>query len=632
MYHCHFFVAAAALSTTSSLLGVICSMYHHRNVKMLSSASNFVGLFLFLCFVVVPEITGEVCRETPNDFSCLCASTTPIDFPRSYDVNKIPSTTMRLVLGSRQELPDQRPINRSLLVYCNLLRKDHTSIPDRGHLRHVHLHNFIGEGGRRPPFKQFLRFVQYRIETLRIGHSKIGHLDADFLHGFPELKQLDLSENDIYDISIDAFQEFQGYPASRAEMFDNVLNLAGNALEELNWRAFEPLSYWVKSLELGQQNPKLRTIHMSGAPFEFGFLSDLDMKNNDLTFIPDDVLRSLKTVESFDLQGSMLCAVDDCSCCETQPFLQMILSKTTVRTGGWGTPSSRRGAFSCGSQNFYDYGQQRSEQQMPACPSCKQAPPLDIRCQQGSISLSDTSVEQTDALVVHFTADTTMGCYRIFHDFYHNVLELGNVSQPQPTPSSVIRLLCHDNQISVFGPDPEVQNPLKITLDTDLSPDCHSIRVRFLKFVRNDFLSDGAVTPLLIPNITVKTWMADHFACPVDAPLRISCQAGKAILPVKMLNSTKSTVVYLRGDASLRCREFVISVHEYLIDSQRSSVHFDASQDAIVAVCQRGHIVLSESNPRISVKTNLTYYGAPNDPCQKKLRDFLNYIQEIRPH
>ncbi|XP_055345015.1 uncharacterized protein LOC129592895 isoform X2 [Paramacrobiotus metropolitanus] len=537
---------------------------------------------------------------------------------------------------SRIHLPwELSDFNRSTTVYCNILRNDHKPLPSRKDLTSITLSGFMGEENGRPPFKSFLKNVQNTTKYLTVAFSKVGWLDADTLGSFPKLSWLDLSYNDIYDISADTFQPVV---LNRLDGHSLSLDLRSNALQKLDLSVFAPLDSWLRWLHLGRQQPKMRQLDKSRSGFKFKALEVFLLSGNALTALPAWFLQSMPGLTHMDLTENRMC----CSCCETQSFLRLLLNTShnlqhfEMRCG----PVEYTGRRNHGPGESH-YRELSRLLQLP-CAQCKQLDPVEIRCRKGSVTISERNLEQIEALIVHFTSDTTMRCNSVFHDIYHNVLELGNVSQPDPSSTSEVTLYCRHNRISVWGPDPDDLNPLKIVVDTDLSPQCHSIRVDFSRFITDNILSDAAssVSPLPVPAVVpIKSWVSNYLVCPLGAPLFINCSEGTVefsegtwLFYERPLNTTSSKILYIIADASLSCRQFVVSCHQYLLNAAGATVlsdpEFSASQDAIVAVCQRGRTVISESNPQNSAKLRLTYYSAPNDPCQKKFRIFLNYIQD----
>ncbi|XP_055342055.1 uncharacterized protein LOC129590723 [Paramacrobiotus metropolitanus] len=350
--------------------------------------------------------------------------------------------------------------------------------------------------------------------------------------------------------------------------------------------------------------------------------------------MPPEIIQTMPQLYRLALPGNKLCDVDDCSCCEIEPFLQMIAHAPV------GLNRSLNASFKCGSTDYKskDFTHYKLfPPHFPSCQKCTPPDPLDIQCRKGSISSFDMYLEVTDALLIRFTGDTSTRCNAVFHDLYYQILELGNMSQdaqPQPGSSAAVTLYCRGNWISVWGPDPQVINPLKVIVDTDFTPSCHDIRTKFLQFIRNEYFTDHAPRAVSLPVIPIKSWIEKYLACPLGAPLFVRCIKGAVIYSQRLQNQTRSTVLKIRGDSSLRCREFVSNCHNYLIQKEGSNVQDDEmysnSQESIVAVCQRGRTILSESSPESSLKLHLTYYSVPNNPCQQKYRDFLNFIEKLK--
>ncbi|XP_055343101.1 uncharacterized protein LOC129591464 [Paramacrobiotus metropolitanus] len=579
-----------------------------------------IGVLLFLSGIVAPEHSDQPCQKIDDKYFCICNSTVRLSFPGTLDLDLIPDNVRALALDSahRTELRTS-PLYRS--TYCNVLRNDHQSIPVRSNLTKVILRGFTGQG-QRPPFRKFLQNIQDNIEQIYINYCRIGYLEAGLFGTHRKLNILDLSNNDIYDISADAFRHLELTGSG------GWLGLNGNALQELDLRVFQPLASWVSRIRLEYQLPKMRKLYASGDHFEFTVLKNLSLNGNDLTGMPLEILQSMPKLQELHLLGNMLCDVDDCSCCEMEPFRQFLANKSSDELMGV--------TFQCGSMAYNNhelYGFVRLPSSRPSCPKCVYPDPLTIQCQNGIISVPDSNVEHTNALLIRFSSDKTLDCADIVYDLYHTIQSLGNVSQPEPS-SSEAALYCRDNRISVWRPNPNVVNPLKVTVDTDLSPHCRNIRAKFLKFLRKEIQDKGHqnTTLSLVPvTLSVETWIASHLVCPLGAPLFINCTEGRMTFSVKPLNTTKSTVLHVRGDESVYCRESITNVSQYLLNDEGTTVEDDAvysqSQDGVVAVCQHGRIVLSESGVQNWTKMHLTYYSAPNDPCQQKYRAFLNYIQ-----
>ncbi|XP_055354634.1 uncharacterized protein LOC129600212 [Paramacrobiotus metropolitanus] len=551
------------------------------------------------------------CRTKSGMFRCEPYIDDNLDIPLTFDVDTIPDTDNVTKLVFYCDKAFEREPRQH---YCTLLRNEHRSLPARRHITRISLHGFFGENDQRPPFKHFLQHMQNTTEEVTIQGSKIGYLDADFFHPFQKLRSLDLFMNDIYDIAIDSFQPLQ--PAAA----DGTLDLQGNALQELDLAVFRPLASWLSVLQLNKQRPQMRKLHISGPRFEFPVLSAFSLTANAVTLSPE-TFNSMPQIHNLELYGNDICDVCDCSCCEAQPFLQRLSNLTG---------SGLRSELQCGGMQHYDPGTYRADYspllKSSPCPRCVQPDPVDILCRNGSFSSSDPNLEDTDALLIRFTGDGAPQCTSTFHDLYQTILDLGNATHPEPGSSAAVTLFCRANRTSVWGADISIKNPLKVIVDTDLSPHCHDVRVRFLNATRLH-ISKEAIDRIAPSIISIQTWIKDHLVCPLGAPLFVNCTNGTVVSYPAPLNLTKSTILHIRSDLSLVCQDFVKGCHKYLLEAEGVTVQDyaadSASQDAVVAVCQRGRIILSGASP----KRHLTYYAAPNDPCQRHYRAFLNHIQ-----
>ncbi|XP_055354635.1 uncharacterized protein LOC129600213 [Paramacrobiotus metropolitanus] len=574
--------------------------------------SRWMTLGISIGCVVVAVQSHRFCKTSNSGmFRCQPYVNDNMDIPRTFDVDIIPDTdnVTSLVLYC-DTVFERQPGQR----YCTLLRNEHRSIPARRYLTRISLYGFFEENGQRPPFRHFLQHVRNTTEELAIQDSKISYLDAHFFAPFRRLRSLDLSSNDIYDIALDSFQPLQPVAV------DGSLNLAGNALQEMGLAVFKPLASWLSVLGLYKQHPPMRKLHMSGPRFEFPVLSSFHLGDNAATLQPE-IFDSMPNIRHLGLYGSEICDVCDCSCCEAQPFLQRLSNFTG---------SGRTFEFQCSWFKHYDPGEFAVDYsgllKSSPCPRCVEPDPVDILCQNGSISSSDPNPEETDSLLIRFTSDAAPQCTSTFHDLYQTILDLGNVTHPEPGSSAAVTLFCRANRTFVWGPDVSIKNPLKVIVDTDLSPHCHHVRVRFLKATRHHISNEAIdrIAPSIIP---IQTWIKDHLVCPLGAPLFVNCTNGTVVSYPAPLNQTKSTILHIRSDLSLVCQEFVKGCHKYLLEAEGVTVQDyaadSASQDVVAAVCQRGRIILSGASP----KRHLTYYAAPNDPCQRRNRAFLNHIQ-----
>ncbi|XP_055348670.1 uncharacterized protein LOC129595636 [Paramacrobiotus metropolitanus] len=611
-----------------------------------------IGITLFCC-TVIAQLPQRTCLSDWSwsvkgqwDYGVICRYTPITQFLADYssNPNAIPDNVIRIIIKCPGPPFVEKWANRTERVYCNRLRTDHASLPFRNQLAWVSLTGFTGEGEQRPPIRQFLQHVHSTIQVLSIRFSRIGYVDADFFNAYKKLAYLDLSDNDIYDIAPDTFLSVE-FANGDSPFSYREINLAGNALQETDLDVFKPLRLWVQWLTLSKQNPPLRKIFVSGSPYQLLSLRRINLDENRITAIPAEVTQCFPHLEFVDLRSNTLCAVDECTCCGIQSFLKWVASASSTPVTGNATTFH----FRCGATNYTNDAAFPVRNLQPTinsailklqstCTKCKGPETLEIRCTRAV--LWDVRLRSTDALVIRFTSGTHVHCPTTLHELYEHVLETvnGPGSQPQYKLSRAAMLYCRDDQPVVLGPDPDLSEHtswLRLTLDIDLSPYCYDLRTRLLEYIETNFAGDErsiTVTPSLPAGVPVKTWMSEYLTCPVDNVVSVNCTAGQLFLPNDRLNATTSMVVSVRGDTTFRCREIVIKLHRYLISAEGSSVAYDAdysaSEEAIVAVCQRGRIVLSEANPVLSTKLQLTYYSAPNDPCRKIYQAFLNYVQE----
>ncbi|XP_055342015.1 uncharacterized protein LOC129590689 isoform X2 [Paramacrobiotus metropolitanus] len=267
-----------------------------------------------LCFVVwclmAAGYFGQHCKKVYSRYICTCNSTAFLDYSRAVNFDQIPDEVMDLSFTSAQQ--GIWPYNRGDLLHCNILRHEHTSIPFTRSLTKLYLTGFTGERHQRPSFKQFVKNVQSVIESLTINFCKIGYLDSHFFGNFRKLVYIDLSKNDIYDVSIDTFQNMELTSSS------GWLDLSENALQEVDFRVFESLESWMDGLDLDKQYPKLRKLYLSGSNFELAALKQVFLVENDSSSMPVEILQSSPQLQGLALQENKLCDTDDCSCCETQ--------------------------------------------------------------------------------------------------------------------------------------------------------------------------------------------------------------------------------------------------------------------------------------------------------------------------
>ncbi|XP_055333936.1 uncharacterized protein LOC129585321 [Paramacrobiotus metropolitanus] len=551
-----------------------------------------------------------------------------LDFPNTFDVNRIDNRVKNLVLYCP---------NAHTKIYCNVIRKNFQPFPRGDSLKLLWMNGFRADNERRIPLNKVLKHVRAHIEHLSVQHSMIGYLDAEYFLDFSSLEILNLKHNDIYDIAVDTFQSLQmdqvtviNHDQESWQTRLSNIELDGNALQQLDWSIFYPVQSSLQSINLSEQKPKLQRLHMSGVDFMVR-LRSVYIRETNLTTIPSKILRSINTGLStylyFD-NNYLMCTKADCSCCEMEPFMRWAANVTQ-------TNPLLMVCVTCGEETHTSFSLGNIWRLYETCPKCSEAEVININCRASIVSISESNLDTTDATVAVFTSDGTLRCSMVLHDFYHNLLELTNTTAPSTTgdAADAIEFSCRDNIATVRGPDPNIRNPKKIMVQADISPLCHSVFTRFLVFAEETRLHDSDQTTPALPStqpvVSIDQWIDRFLVCSLgDNPDFVAtCRTGNVTFSHSDLQAVKSSVIRIDSDITTPCRAFVVKIHEYLLSTAYAQVSTaDSSLDAVLAVCQKGQIVISDGSPRHSAKKNLTFYSAPNKLCQKLYRGFLTYL------
>ncbi|XP_055330138.1 uncharacterized protein LOC129582613 [Paramacrobiotus metropolitanus] len=295
-------------------------------------------LVLFVSVQLMPVISSVIlphfnCTYTASGSSKsfeLDCQAERFQFPTTFNVTAIPKAVKSIAIRC---LPTDE-----LARYCAEIGQDFQPIPQLEVLERVHLSGFQSANQSAPPIGKLLDRVRHQIVYLKISNSRIDFVDADLFRGFRSLRHLDFRNNHIRRIAINAFRSLTSSvdsPTKKTELSKlRNLDLGGNALEELDWSVFKPLSRSLNYLDLSCQEPPLKRLKISSSAFELT-LVELLLENNDLKRIPKEVLATIKPwrvpvseLENraaksnfYNFQGNNLCSESDCSCCEMKDFL-----------------------------------------------------------------------------------------------------------------------------------------------------------------------------------------------------------------------------------------------------------------------------------------------------------------------
>ncbi|XP_055347715.1 uncharacterized protein LOC129594882 [Paramacrobiotus metropolitanus] len=185
------------------------------------------------------------CTRTTNGTIVECIRSDNYTIPGNFDVTLFPTDVTTIMVGKVSVNPTGRK--------TNTIHNDAPPLPaDLNALRTVSLFHFQGTNGTRVPFEAFLVNVRDRLTALHFKYCRIGTLGANFLNGFVQLRILDLNDNDISQIHLDAFEGLPSLPQSGPVLLD-TLQLAQNQITAVDWTVFAPVANSLSQLALESQ-------------------------------------------------------------------------------------------------------------------------------------------------------------------------------------------------------------------------------------------------------------------------------------------------------------------------------------------------------------------------------------------
>ncbi|XP_055339274.1 uncharacterized protein LOC129588884 [Paramacrobiotus metropolitanus] len=588
---------------------------------------------LLLCFAALNGLPHPNCAYTASSLDCTQAN---LDIPGNFDVSLVPNV---------RHLQLSCP-NVHYQTFCNTLREDCEPLPWRSALVRVTLQGFQATTGHdHPPFGRFLQNIAHQITELSIYYSQINVVDAELLRRFAALTVLSLTNNRIQAIAPDAFQALS-YP--RAPDFNltvaptlRQLNLNSNALRHIDLTVFRPVAQSLDTLDLSSQSPWLNSLTHSDPSVQF-LLTTFTVRSNSLTNLSREVLQAIAPRKpssfSFDLESNSFCSSTsktDCSCCEMENVLRWASSirKPLTNTGI---------LFSCAGRSYTD----RSAFTLDLfrnCPSqtatlqnavCYEAPPIVINCTgNGEMATSEPDLPKSDASAVAFSAINGFRCRSTLYDIHVKLLQMADISHSNQSLPGIVTAVCSQGTLTADVSDANTASVTKLTLDSDSSAECREKLHQFVtfiytkKFPRNP--NQNLNTSLAI--IPVDRWTKEFLICTTVPPLVVRCNGTTTIFSYNHTDPTNATALLFESDDSFRCRQIAINIHKHILSQRNTVVESAVSEtterDAVVAVCQKGQVVLSDGNPEQSVYANIRYYSAPNQLCRDAFARFRKYLQ-----
>ncbi|XP_055352529.1 uncharacterized protein LOC129598577 [Paramacrobiotus metropolitanus] len=597
-----------------------------------------------LVLLILQILAAAQCMRVPHP-KCtysgggvyLSCEQSPLEFPTTFTGDAVATNVQHIDLNCPRSYSKN---------YCNVLQDKFAPLPFRSEIVKVVLSGFRSDSGQRTPIHEFLKLVRQKITTLSIQYSVIKYLDAEYFRGFSSLKALYLSNNDITSVDVNTFQALT-YPTvpvlgRLVGQKLHTISLSHNALQELDWSAFQPLGKSLENIHLESQNPKLKTLERSGRAFRLR-LRTLSLHSNGLPSIDKAVLTTLTPLGSanfdFDFRWNNFCLSNaDCSCCDIMDFLRWIgsLPRTTASTGV---------QFTCGSKNIlHGSASTFKVDHFRSCAitsnsfmhrGCHEVPPLEISCHNETIKSSLSDLENTDASRLIISAASGSRCSSFLTSIKNKATTMTVVTAASVHPATTFT--CAHGNVTVRGDNRnEHGNSERLTFINDLSLPCQQHFDNILQHVGDlmvNFDNASAVVHLSsqITVLAIEDWLADFQVCPLHPPLIINCTNGVVTFSERGVAATKATTVLVHADQSFRCRNVIYDVHRYIVRQETTKIESasrDGWSESVVAVCQKGQVVLSDGNPDVSLATTLEYHSAPNALCRKAFYGLLNFVMD----
>ncbi|XP_055339255.1 uncharacterized protein LOC129588871 isoform X2 [Paramacrobiotus metropolitanus] len=572
------------------------------------------------------------CRYTSSNLEC---TSTNLDIPVNFDVTMVPNVPLL-----RLSCP-----NYAAKLYCNTLREDSPPLPGRPALVTVELNGFQSAGSGQPGFRRFLHSLAPQITELRIGYSRVGTVDAHLLRGFAALRTLSLANNDIPAIAPGTFQalRFPLAPAVHTSVSTRLrdLYLQGNALRQIDLSVFKPIAQSLEILELSGQNPSLNSIIQSHPGFQLA-LTTFSVRSNSLTNVSRDVLQSItprpsSSYVNFDWQSNGFCTMKtDCSCCELEDFFRWA-SSIRKPGGSFGLQ------FTCSGKSF-SQSSTLALNLFSSCPLtsvnsdktvCYEAPPIAITCiGNGELATSEPDLAKSDASALSFSAINGFRCRSILYDIHLKLLQMAAHSNSTQSQHGTITGICVEGQLTVDVGDANVASVTQLTLDTDSSAECQEKFQQFVAWIYTKKFPQKPnqnVTSSSTQIVPLNRWTEEFLICSKVPPLIVRCNGTATVSTFNDTTSSDATELVFQSDNSFRCRQIAINIHRHILSQRNTVVESGAPEawkrDAVIAVCQKGQVVLSDGNPEQAVFANFRYYSAPNQLCRDAFQRIMRYLQ-----
>ncbi|XP_055355923.1 uncharacterized protein LOC129601207 [Paramacrobiotus metropolitanus] len=241
----------------------------------------------------------------------LSCSVVDIVIPTNFDVNRIPMSTQKLVIGVDQDLEEVIMSARTTPLPASL-----------GALREVTLYGVnsysddVNQAGVAIPF---LSNVRGNLTYLNLKYSFMGNLSAEAFQGFARLERLSLKTCQIQTVDVRALSGL----ASLRE-----IDLSGNLLVTFDWAAFEPVANILEHIEITGIT-SLKTLTNSRT-FTFNNpISRLHIDGWLLDFPSKTVLDTISSnaTSRIYLMSPRFCWADpqiSCSCCQAKDTVNWV--------------------------------------------------------------------------------------------------------------------------------------------------------------------------------------------------------------------------------------------------------------------------------------------------------------------
>ncbi|XP_055330596.1 uncharacterized protein LOC129582979 [Paramacrobiotus metropolitanus] len=603
---------------------------------------DWAGIFLLLLLA-----TWSPCQTAQNnnlphpgcsfaDSHLICMEQN-LEIPADFDVDLIPSQTTSIGIACPTSYD---------FTYCNVMHENCEPIPVRPLIYGVGLYGFRASGTKRAPYEEFLRNIRHQIKALQIFNSQIGYLDKEFFRGFQLLSHLMLYFNDIRTIHPNAFQllTYPHVPVLNAGVIPSLefVELQYNAIQEIDWSVFQPVAQTIVKIYLQDQNPPLKSLKRSGSHFSL-FLQTLDMKGNSIQTVPKDILSTISSSErpspwtsaEYNFEGHNLCpSKSDCSCCELEEFMEWTANFQKTTSG-----SGHTVYFTCNASR-YDQSTRFPLNLHSHCPkstlpgrntTCYETPPVEITCRDnGELSTSEPDLPRSDAFSLRVSVANGFRCRLFLYDIHTKILQMAETVRSTKKSSDTVAAVCRKGNITVDIWDAEAADVTALTMHSDASPSCQEKLHHFLDFVYTQ-KPQSLHSSIVPPVVPINRWVDEFQICTDTPPLTITCNETTATFMPSNFSSSHTTKLVFATNQIFRCRVILNNVHKYLLEQNNTVIEDVATQQqsaasSLIAVCQKGRVVLSKGAPEQSAFSTLEYYTAPNPMCRSAFQKVVGRL------